>query len=174
MSDSPTIRLATLADLDAVCEIYNHEVRTSRCTFDTDPMEGECAIGWFNSHPSDRFPLTVCESNSVIVGWASLSSWSVRCAYDKAAETSVYVHKDARGQGLSSLLYADLIARARALGYRVLLARVALPNAASERLHESVGFQEIGIMRNIGEKFGELVDVRLMDLQLAETEPGAG
>jgi len=167
-AQTPTVRLSTLDDLASICEIYNHEVLNSSCTFDTEPLEGRRAEAWFRSHTKPQYPLTVCVCSGIVVGWASLSAWSGRCAYDKAAETSVYIQQKHRGRGYSTVLYEDLIARARALGYRVLIARLALPNPASERLHERVGFTDIGLMRNIGEKFGELIDVRLMDMQLDE------
>ncbi|MEQ9617388.1 MAG: N-acetyltransferase family protein [Phycisphaerales bacterium] len=166
----PIIRLAGAGDLDAICAIYNREVETSICTFDTEPRTGERASRWFEQYRHERFPLTVCDVGGEVAGWASISKWSDRCAYDKAGETSVYVHAAHRGRGYARLLYADLIERARTVGYRVLLARLAIPNPSTERLHESVGFRDIGIMRNIGEKFGRLIDVRFMDLQLDEPD----
>ncbi len=164
--DVPTIRLATIEDLDAICAIYNHEVAHTTATFDTEPRAGERAAAWFTGHDPARHPITVCESGGVVAGWASLSAWSERCAYDGAAETSVYVQTEFRGRGIARLLYDDLIERAKRHGFTVLLARLAIPNKPTERLHEAVGFREIGVMRRIGEKFGERIDVRLMDLHL--------
>jgi len=162
------VRPAVAGDLGRICEIYNHEVLHSACTFDTELLEGERSRAWFRTHSPDKHPIIVLEAAGEIAGWASLSAWSGRCAYDKAAETSVYIHQDHRGKGYARILYEALIEKSRSLGCRVLIARLALPNPASERLHESVGFSEIGLMRNIGEKFGRLIDVRLMDMQLDE------
>ena len=168
------IRDAAEADLDAVREIYNHEVRNSICTFGTQTINREGMIKWYASRDMSRHPLLVCDRGGEIAGWASLSKWSDRAAYDKAGETSVYVHADHRGTGVGRALYDELIHRARAIGYRVLIARVAVPNPSSERLHEAVGFVDVGLMREIGEKFGRLIDVRLMDLHLQHGDRAGG
>jgi phosphinothricin acetyltransferase len=76
------------------------------------------------------------------------------------------VHKEHRGHGVGRLLMQDLIARCRPLGISVLVGRLVIGNDASVRLHECLGFQTIGIMRRVGEKFGRILDVQLMDLHL--------
>ncbi|TMA47656.1 MAG: N-acetyltransferase family protein, partial [Deltaproteobacteria bacterium] len=108
----------------------------------------------------------VAEESGRVVGWGSLSAWSDRCAYARAAEVSVYVHQDHRGHGIGRALLADLIARGRAAGLGVLLARIESSGAASLALHRALGFQPIGTMRRVGEKSGRLLDVELLDLHL--------
>jgi phosphinothricin acetyltransferase len=161
------IRDATTAHLEAIRDIYNREVRESICTFDTQEASADRMRAWFDSHRDGHHPILVSHREGTIAGWASISAWSSRSAYEKVGETSVYVHRDHRGHGVGRTLYDELIDRAHSLGYRVLLARVAVPNPPSERLHEAVGFADIGLMREIGEKFGCLIDVRLMDMHLA-------
>lgn len=166
------IREATLDDLEAIRAIYNREVREFICTFDTQEADAPRMKSWFESREDGRYPILVCERHGSIAGWASLSTWSNRSAYNKTGEASVYVHHDHRGHRVGRALYEDLIARARALGYRVLIARVAVPNPTSERLHESMGFRDIGLMREVGEKFGRRIDVRLMDMHLDRAPDG--
>jgi phosphinothricin acetyltransferase len=92
-------------------------------------------------------------------GYAYASRYRERAAYQWAVETTVYLREDARGQGLGKALYAVLFDQLARLGYFQAFAGIALPNAASVALHESVGFQAIGIFRSVGFKFGAWRDV---------------
>ncbi len=161
------IRLATIDDLPAILDIYNEQVLNGVATFDTEPYNTpERRIAWWKKHPMDRYPVIVAVEGSEVIGWASLSAWSDRCAYARAAEASVYVRKDQRGRGVGLALMPELIAQARRIGVCVLLARIALPAPASLRLHESAGFKRIGTMRRVGEKFGRIIDVEMLDIHL--------
>lgn len=163
------IRLATPDDLAALFEIYNEQVLHGVATFDTVPIETpEKQLAWFGKHDPLRHPVTVAMEGGVMVGWGSLSRWSERCAYDRLAEDSVYVHKNHRGKGVGGAILRDLIERARRGALGVVLARIVSDGDASIRLHASHGFQRIGTMRRCGEKFGRLLDVELMDLQLEQ------
>ena len=161
-----TIRSARADDLPAVIDIYNYEVEHGVATFDTVPWTLEDRAPWFAAHASPQHPLIVAEESGRVVGWGSLSAWSDRCAYARAAEVSVYVHQDHRGHGIGRALLADLIARGRAAGLGVLLARIESSGGASLALHRAFGFQPIGTMRRVGEKSGRLLDVELLDLHL--------
>jgi phosphinothricin acetyltransferase len=164
------IRDATAGDLPGIFEIYDHEVLRGTCTFDTVVKTHAERLEWLGVHSGSMHPaLVACEPDhggERVLGWASLSPWSVRCAYARAAENSVYVHRTARGRGVGRTLLAALLDRARAAGVKVVIARIVEGNPASLRLHEVAGFQTIGLMRRIGEKFGVLHDVRLMDRHL--------
>ena len=163
------IREATEADLVGIFEIYDREVLHGTATFDVEPKSAEQRVAWLREHGKARRRAIVAvpraESTSVL-GWASLSAWSDRCAYVRAAEDSVYVAADARGRGVGSALLAALIASAKADGLAVLLARIVEGNPASLRLHESAGFRTIGVMHGVGEKFGRVLDVQLLELPL--------
>ena len=78
----------------------------------------------------------------------------------------MYVDERHRGRGVGRVLLAELVARARRAGLGVLLARVETSGAASLRLHGGMGFRSIGTMRRVGEKFGRLLDVALLELHL--------
>lgn len=163
------VRDAEKRDLAAIAAVYDHEVQTSTATFDAVSPTMEQHAAWLARHGEPRYPVLVAELEGVVCGWASLSPWSERCAYARAAEVSVYVHRDHRGRGVGRALLGELVARARAAGLGVLLARIVSDGAASRALHESLGFQHIGTMRRVGEKFGRVLDVDLFDLQLDET-----
>lgn len=178
MPPSPSsiaIRAAEDRDLPAIMDIYNHEIRNTTSTFDTEPVTLENRRAWLAAHQSPRHPALVAafapdgsrqKDEIVLAGFGTLSAWSERCAYARAAEVSVYVHRDARRRGVGRAILDGLIARARDAGLGVLLARICAEGEGSIALHRSLGFEPIGIMRRVGEKFGRILDIELFDLQL--------
>lgn len=161
------IRRFAQHDLEAVFAIYDYEILHGTATFDTVIFDAVARAAWAERHGSPRYPVLVAESEEgVVLGWASLSPYSDRCAYTRAAESSVYVHRDHQSHGVGRALLVRLIETAKEVGVAVLLARITSESAVSLRLHESVGFQRIGTMRRVGEKFGRLLDVALFDLHL--------
>ena len=159
------LRAATEADLPGIFAIYDEQVLHGTATFDTTPKTPAERLEWFRS-AGTRYPILVAEVDGEIAGWTRLYAWSVRCAYDRAAELGIYVHEQHRGKGVGRALLAELIRVAPERGVKLLIARVVEGNAGSLKLHEALGFQTIGIMRKVGEKFGRLLDVRLMDKHL--------
>lgn len=160
------IRQATEADLPGIFAIYDHEVLHGTATFDTEPKSPAARLEWLRDDGNGKYPILVAEHDGTIAGWARLYAWSNRCAYARAAENAVYVHRDHRGKGVGRALLAELIRLAPQRGIQVLLARIVEGNPASVALHEAHGYQTIGLMRRVGEKLGRVLDVRLMDRHL--------
>ncbi len=173
-------------DARAVAAIYNDAVRTTTATFDTEPKTVGDRAGWLASH-DDRFSAFVAEDAAWtgtsadrgdaeipdsaadaggIVGWATLSRWSERRAYDGTGETSIYVRPDYRGRRVGTLLLGTLVEHARTAGFHVLIARIVADNGASERMHVAAGFERIGTMREVGRKFDRWLDVGIWELML--------
>lgn len=159
------IRRATLADLPAITEIYNEAILTTTATFDTEPKTADERVEWFQSH-GERHPVLVAVLNGTIAGWASLTRWSDRRAYDDTAETSFYVKAEHRGQGIGRQLKQASIDEARRLKFHSLIARVAEGSEESLHLNESFGFVRVGTLREVGRKFGRLLDVHLLQKML--------
>jgi phosphinothricin acetyltransferase len=155
------IRKAGLSDLNDITEIYNEAILTTTSTFDTEPKTLEERKHWLESHDS-LHPILVCEFENDIAGWASLSKWSDRSAYHKTVENSVYIKEKYRGHGFGTLLLQKILNNAKENGFHTVIARIADNNPASIRLHESAGFEKIGVMKEVGEKFNRLVDVMIM------------
>jgi phosphinothricin acetyltransferase len=101
-----------------------------------------------------------------VVGWASLTRWSERRAYDDTAETTFYVHSAHRGRGIGRKLKEAIIAEARRLKFHTLIARVAENNRESIHLNESTGFVHVGTLKEVGCKFGRRLDVHIMQKML--------
>lgn len=112
-------------------------------------------------------PVVVAEREDRVVGWASLNSYDARDAFRHTAELSIYVSSGTRGEGLGRELMEAILAAGRDTELLTVIARITEDNKASLRLHENAGFQEVGILRGVGEKFGELLDVCIMQRTLA-------
>ena len=115
---------------------------------------------------SPKYPILVAEQDAFVVGWASLSPWSDRCAYSGTVEISLYVKEEYRGKGNGRKLLEAVIQSGKEAGFHTIIARIAEGNDVSVHLHESVGFDHIGVMREVGQKFGRLLDVHLMQKML--------
>jgi L-amino acid N-acyltransferase YncA len=100
----------------------------------------------------------VAEIGQQVVGWGSLSSYNTRKGWSGTVEDSVFLHHAHHGKGLGKLILGDLIRRAEALGYHSILARISGEQAASLRLHESLGFVRSGLLPRVGHKFGQDLD----------------
>jgi phosphinothricin acetyltransferase len=159
------VRAARTADLGRILEIYNHEVLHSTATYDTEPRTMAEQEKWF-AHHGGAHPVFVAEAGSTVLGWASLSPWSDRAAYDRSAETSVYTAEEARGKGVGRRLLQELIDAGRQAGHHALLARISADNTVSVHLHEVLGFTTVGLLKEVGFKFGRMLDVCIMELVL--------
>ena len=157
------VRPAGREDLPRILSIYNHEVLFSTATYDTQPRTEDEHEKWFSHHDAAH-PVLVAESGQAVCGWASLSPWSDRPAYDTSVEVSVYVAEEHRGKGIGKQLLHALIEAGRAHGHHALLGRISSDNTVSIRLHESMGFTVAGVLKEVGFKFGRWLDVSIMEL----------
>ena len=165
MSVNLSIRRAKNSDAAAIADIYNEAIATTTATFDTEPKSTEERIRWLESH-DDRHLVLVAELDSTVVGWASLTRWSDRAAYDDTAETSFYVHSSQRRRGIGRKLQEALISEAQRLGFHTLIARITAGSAESLHLHETTGFVQVGVLKEVGRKFGQLLDVHVLQKML--------
>ncbi len=155
------IRPAKLNDLKAITEIYNHAVLTTVATFDTEPRTEADQKTWF-AHHGPKNPLLVATLDNVIIGWVSLSEWSNRLAYSDTAEISLYVKQGFQNKGIGRKLLDAIIREGENAGLHTVIARIVEGNSASIHLCEATGFTYIGVMKEVGRKFGKLLDVYLM------------
>lgn len=155
------IRPANPEDLDSITQVYNEAVQKTVATFDTEPKTLQEQRAWFEYHGL-KHPIFVAELDGVVTGWASLSKWSDRWAYSDTAEISLYVKEEFRGRGMGRKLLEAIVRQGEKVGLHTIIARIAEGNRVSIHLHELLGFEHIGIMREVGRKFGRLLDVYLM------------
>ncbi len=153
------------ADVPAIAAIYGQAVRASVATFDTtDPPESY----WHDelARPDPGHHVVVLEDAGSVVGYAYSSAFRPRPAYGRTRETSIYLAPEAVGRGLGRLAYSHLLSLLRADGVHSALAVVALPNPASTALHESLGYELVGTLREVGRKFDRWIDTRWYQLLL--------
>jgi L-amino acid N-acyltransferase YncA len=155
------IRPARLEDLDGITAIYNQNVLHSTASFESTPRTTQQQQRWFAEH-GGRHPLHVAEENELVSGWASLSSWSFHDGYDATTEISVYVTQERRRQGIGRALMESVISAGQRAGVHCIVARITSANQLSVRLHRNLGFEAVGVMREVGSKFGKLLDVVVM------------
>jgi len=157
------IRPATDADQQRIMEIYNDAVLNTTATFDTEPRTIEKQMIWFRNHKKNH-PVIVAEEDGKVIGWASLSPWSDRCAYDTTVEVSVYIDTDFRGKGIGSKLLEMVTLEGKKLSNHTVLSRITEGNEVSIHLHEKFGYRHVGVMKEVGYKFGRFLDVNMMQL----------
>jgi len=165
-----SIRLATAADLPAICEIYNYYILRSTCTYQLQPETLADREAWFANHPPEKHPVTVAELDGQVAGWGSLSKFRDRAAYDPTVEASVYIRHDLHRRGLGKALLTDLIERARQIGFHSLIGGASADQTASVALQESLGFTRVALFKQVGYKFDQWLDVVFMQLMLREAE----
>lgn len=158
-----TIRPATEADLPSILEIYNDAVLTTTASYDYEPRTLEHRQQWFAERKRDGYPVFVAvDLAGRVVGWSALNPYHSRCGYRFTAENSVYVAADCRGRGLGKRLLEPLIGAARERGLHAIIAAIDSANEASVRLHAAVGFQTVGVFKEVGYKFNRWLDVTYM------------
>jgi L-amino acid N-acyltransferase YncA len=155
------IRPATIDDQQVIMDIYNEAIENTTATFDTEPRTMEKQMDWWTKHKKNH-PVLIAEEQGKITGWASLSPWSDRCAYDTTVEVSVYIDKDFRGRGIGSKLLEIVTLEGGKVGNHTVISRIAEGNESSVHIHEKLGYKHVGVMKEVGFKFGKLLDVYMM------------
>jgi phosphinothricin acetyltransferase len=155
------VRPATLEDLAALTDIYNHYVVNTAITFDLQTFTAATRRGWFDDHaPAGAYRLLVAtDSAGACAGYASSSRWRAKPAYNSTVEASVYCRPDGVGRGCGTALYTALFAALDGEDVRTIVAGVSLPNPASVSFHEKFGFRPVGVFHEVGRKFDKFWDV---------------
>lgn len=160
------VRDATTDDLAVVMEIYNDAVLNTTAIWNETVVDLENRKAWYAARRERGFPVLVAERDGQVVGYASYGDWRAFEGYRHTVEHSVYVHKNGRGGGVGRALMQALITRASASGIHVMIAGIEAENAASIRLHESMGFTVAGRFSEVGIKFGRWLDLVCMELRV--------
>ncbi|MCS0495341.1 GNAT family N-acetyltransferase [Ancylobacter sp. MQZ15Z-1] len=160
------IRPAALPDLPAILAIYNDAVLTSTAIWNDTPTDLPNRALWLADRHAKRYPVLVAAEGEEVLGYASFGDFRPFDGFRICVEHSVYVAEGARGRGLGRHLVEALFEPARALGKKVMIGGITGGNAASVALHRKLGFVETGYMPGIGTKFGQRLDLVLMQKEL--------
>jgi L-amino acid N-acyltransferase YncA len=164
---SVIIRAATASDMDAIAHIYAHHVNHGTGTFETDPPDSS-EIGRRWAEVTARgLPWLVADDDGDVVGYAYAGPYRPRVAYGRTVEDSIYVRADRLGSGVGKLLMPALISATKACGMHQMIAVIGdSGNQASIHLHRRFGFQDAGILKDVGFKFGRWLDTVFMQRSL--------
>lgn len=155
------IRLMQHDDCGVVAGVLNHAIETGVAHFGTVlTSEAQVREDWESTQ--DLYPwLIACSDDGAFIGFAKASAWKTRKAYTWTVESGIYLVEGTHGKGVGRRLYESLFEVLEVQGYRIVLAGVSVPNAGSERLHESMGMQTVGDIAPAGYKLGQWVPVRI-------------
>jgi L-amino acid N-acyltransferase YncA len=160
------MRQATTADVDSICRIYNHYIESSTITFEEIPVSSAEMAGRIAETTTGSLPWLVEEANGSVVGYAYASKWKTRAAYRYAAETTIYLAPNACHKGIGTSLYQELLVRLKERSMHVAIGGIALPNDASLRLHEKLGFRKVAEFVEVGFKFNRWINVGYWEVKL--------
>lgn len=160
------IRTATAADAQGLAEIYNHAVENTVAILNETLVDAENRAAWVAQRQGDGFPVLVAEEDGQVIGYASYGPWRPFHGFRETVEHSVYVRDGQRGKGLGRQLMQALIDQAKADGLHMMVAAVTAGNDASIRLHEALGFEVTARMPQVGQKFGDWLELIFLQLRL--------
>jgi phosphinothricin acetyltransferase len=167
MNSEIQIRPVDVSDVEAITEIYKHHVLHGTGSFEIDPPSVEEMGRRIENVASRGLPYLVAESRGMVVGYAYAGLYRTRVAYRFTLEDSVYVHHAHTSRGIGEALLAELIQACKKYGCRQLVAVIGdSANTASVRVHEKLGFQHSGVLRDVGFKFDRWLDTVFMQLRL--------
>lgn len=168
------VRASTEADVAHCAEIYGHHVLHGTASFEVQPPD-LAEMKRRRAHVLDLgLPYLVAEREGRVVGYAYAGNWRPRPAYAFSVEDSIYIAKDAVGQGVGRALLPALIEQCTAIGKRQMVAVIGdSAQTASIRLHAACGFEMVGTLKSIGFKFGRWLDSVLMQRPLGPGDRAA-
>lgn len=153
------IRTAELSNAGAITDIYNHYILNTVVTFEEQAIKPADIRKRMKEVEGDALPWLVAESEGSVIGYAYASKWKGRCAYRFSVESTVYLAEAAIGRGIGAEIYGALLAELRKRKLHVAIGGITLPNEASVRLHEKLGFEKTAHFKEVGYKFEKWLDV---------------
>lgn len=161
------IRPAVDADLDAILAIHNDAILHSAAIWDEHPVDRSEREEWLAERDRDGNPVLVAVADGAAIGYATYAPWRWKSGYRNTVEDSVYIDAAHQGKGVGRELLTQLIEHAKTAGHHVMLADIESSNAASIRLHLSLGFEHAAQLNEIGQKFDRWLDLTILALRLS-------
>ncbi|HYF28340.1 MAG TPA: GNAT family N-acetyltransferase [Baekduia sp.] len=160
------------ADGAACAAIYAPSVQDGVASFEAVPPGPEEMAERIASAAAQHAFLVCEDAGGRVAGFASAVPHRQRAAYRWSVDVAIYVGAGDRREGTGRALYEALFGLLRRQGLRWACAGITLPNEASVGLHEALGFQPVGIYREIGFKHGAWRDVGWWQLELTPAGDG--
>jgi len=161
------IRPSRAGDVEEIATIYRHHVLLGFASFEDVPPEPHEIARRRSDILARGLPYLVAERSGHVLGYCYAGPYRPRSAYRFTLEDSIYIGEGEVGRGLGRALLATLLDRCTELGYRQMVAVIGGSETwPSIRLHAALGFTRIGVLPAVGFKFGNWVDIVLMQLAL--------
>jgi phosphinothricin acetyltransferase len=157
------IRQAQFTDAEQIAEIYNYYILNTHHTFETEPLSAD-EMQQRIAETSQDYPFLIAEYEGVIQGYVYATQFKLRQAYKHSVEISIYVRNQAKQKGIGSELYQRLLEELSETDIHALMAGISLPNEASVRFHEKIGYEKVAHFREVGYKLGRWVDVGFWEM----------
>ena len=155
------------AQLPEILEIYNEAIRNTTSVYEYVPRNMQVMEEWYASKVKGNYPLIgLFDAQGALLGFGTYGPFRVRPAYKYTIEHSVYVREDMRGKGFGKILLNEIIASAVKEGYHTIVAGIDADNKVSIILHEKLGFEFAGIIKQAGFKFNRWLDLSFYQLIL--------
>lgn len=159
------IRKAELRDLQELKEIYNEAILHTTATFDTETKDDADRLRWFEEHEKDPYVILVEEMDGAVAGYASLSCYRERKAFDATVEVSIYIGPVYRGKGIGDKLMKAILAEAEGNPrIHTVVSLITGENDRSIALHKKHGFEYCGSLSKVGYKFDHWLDLNIYQL----------
>ena len=161
------IRKALEKDIPRLMDIYNEAIENTLATFDTETKDYNNRLQWFKDHKKNPYVIFVKEVEGNIAGYASLSKYRDRKAFDTTVEISIYIAPEYRSQGIGKELMEKTLdfSKKKQEIHRVISLITAI-NTKSISLHTMYGFEFCGTMNEVGYKKGQWLDLNIYQLKL--------
>lgn len=159
------IRKVEEKDAEAINEIYNYYIENSTAIFDTEANSLE-AMQKLIRQVSSSHPFLVFEEKGRVVGFCYAHQWKTKSAYARTLETTIYLTPAHSGKGIGTRLMHSLVSECRQQGVHALIACITAENANSIDFHQKLGFTQVSLFKEVGEKFGRMLDVADYELIL--------
>ncbi len=108
---------------------------------------------------NQKYKTFIILQDNVICGYITLSQYKDREAYDRTAKVSIFLKPDCTGAGIGSRAVKFIEEYAATQGIHVLIASISGENSRSIKLFEKSGYEKCAHYKEIGKKFGRLLDV---------------
>ena len=171
MNDFYKLGPCSTEQLPEILSIFNEAIMNSTALYEYVPRNMEFMHAWYESKLKKNYPITgAFDRDGKLLGFGTYGVFRERPAYKYTVEHSVYVHLDARGKGLGKILLHEIIKLATEQDYHVLVGGIDASNNISIRLHEQLGFEFCGRVKQAAYKFGRWLDLDFYQLILKTPE----
>ena len=157
--NAPVVRPASEEDIPAICAIYKWEVLNRAATFELSPPDQAEMLARMREILAGGFPYLAAEIQGKTAGYAYAAPFRSRSAYRFTVENSIYVAPEFQRRGIGLALLRALLTECERRGFRQMMAVISDPeNGGSEKFHQKAGFRQVGVLENVGWKFGRWID----------------